>query len=74
VNIPSAGHLESYADTIEKSRDLFFYCTSGFRSKRVAKFFSEKGFARVYSLDGGIAAWKKAGMEVMNKRLRKRSH
>jgi thioredoxin 1 len=71
VNIPSAGHLQSAADTIDKSRDLFFYCTSGFRSKRVAKFFSEKGFTKVYSLDGGIIAWKKVGMEVVKKRLRR---
>jgi rhodanese-related sulfurtransferase len=71
VNIPSSGHLETSADTIDKSRDLFFYCTSGFRSKRVAKFFFEKGFLRVYSLDGGIIAWRKAGMEVEKKRIRK---
>jgi rhodanese-related sulfurtransferase len=71
VNIPSAGHLESSVDTIDKSHDLFFYCTSGFRSKRVAKFFSEKGFTRVYSLDGGITAWRKSGMEVEKKRIRR---
>ena len=71
VNIPSSGHLESSADTIDKSRDLFFYCTSGFRSKRVAKYFYEKGFSKVYSLEGGINAWKKAGMEVVKKRVRR---
>jgi rhodanese-related sulfurtransferase len=71
VNIPSSGHLESSADTIDKSRDLFFYCTSGFRSKRVAKYFYEKGFPKVYSLDGGINAWRKAGMEVVKKRIRR---
>ena len=69
VNIPSSGHLGSFADTIDKSRDLFFYCTSGFRSKRVAKFFFERGFTRVYSLDGGIIAWRKARMEVVKKRV-----
>jgi rhodanese-related sulfurtransferase len=71
VNMPSSGHLASAADTIDKSSDLFFYCTSGFRSKRVAKFFYEKGFPKVYSLDGGIIAWRKARMEVVKKRLRR---
>jgi rhodanese-related sulfurtransferase len=71
LNIPSMGNLDIAVDTIDKSHDLFFYCTSGFRSKRVAKFFSEKGFLRVYSLDGGIVAWRKAGMEVEKKRLRR---
>ena len=71
VNIPSSGHLESASDSINKNSDLFFYCTSGFRSKRVAKFFYEKGFTKVYSLDGGIIAWKKAGMEIVKKRIRR---
>ncbi|HEX2970602.1 MAG TPA: rhodanese-like domain-containing protein, partial [Bacteroidales bacterium] len=53
INIPSSGSIEIPADTIDKSRHLFLYCTSGFRSKRVAEKFIEKGFKHVYSLDGG---------------------
>ena len=72
INIPSSGHLESAADTIGKNNSLFFYCTSGFRSKRVAKYFYEKGFTRLYSLDGGIAAWRKAKLPVVRKKLKKK--
>ena len=71
VNIPSMGDLDSAADTIDKHADLFFYCTSGFRSKRVAKYFYEKGFLNVYSLDGGIISWRKAKYPVVKKRLRR---
>jgi len=71
LNIPSMGNLDIATDTIDKSYDLFFYCTSGFRSKRVAKYFYEHGFPMVYSLDGGIIAWRKAGMEVVKKRVRR---
>jgi rhodanese-related sulfurtransferase len=71
VNIPSSGHLESAADSINKNCDLFFYCTSGFRSKRVAKFFYEKGFLKTYSLEGGIMAWKREGLPVIRKKIRK---
>lgn len=71
LNIPSMGNLDIAIDTIDKSNDLFFYCTSGFRSKRVAKYFYEHGFPLVYSLDGGIMAWRKAGMEVVKKRVRR---
>jgi len=71
VNIPSMGNPDIPADTIRKDRELFFYCTSGFRSKRMAKTFFDKGFARCYSLDGGIVAWRKAGMPVEKKRLRR---
>lgn len=72
INIPSSGHLEVSADTIGKQSSLFLYCTSGFRSKRVAKFFSEEGFAKVYSLDGGIMAWRKEGMPVVKKKIRRK--
>ncbi len=72
VNIPSSGNLEYSADTIKKDVSLFLYCTSGFRSKRVAKYFSGKGFTKVYSLEGGINAWKKEGLDVEKKRIRKR--
>lgn len=72
INIPAAGNLEFSADTIDKASHLYFYCTSGFRSKRVAKYFSEKGFKSVYSLDGGITQWKKEEFPVERKRLHKK--
>jgi rhodanese-related sulfurtransferase len=71
VNIPSSGNLDIPADTLNKESSLFFYCSSGFRSKRVAKHFYDKGFLRLYSLDGGINAWKKEGLPVNKKKLKK---
>jgi rhodanese-related sulfurtransferase len=71
VNIPSSGNVESAADTLQKDCALFLYCTTGYRSKRVAKHFYNSGFRSLYSLEGGIVAWKKEGMPVEKKRLRK---
>jgi rhodanese-related sulfurtransferase len=71
VNIPSSGNLDFASDTISKESALFLYCTSGFRSKRVAGKFFDKGFRKLYSLDGGINAWKKENMPVERKRVRK---
>jgi rhodanese-related sulfurtransferase len=70
VNIPSSGKTGTAADTIDKQSALFFYCTTGFRSKRVARDFYDKGFSRLYSLEGGIVAWKKEGFPVDKKRRR----
>lgn len=70
VSIPAAGNLELASDTLDKSRPLFLYCTSGFRSKRVARYFTEHGFPRVWSLDGGITAWKKEGYPVDRRRMK----
>ena len=70
-NIPSSDNLDIPADTLNKESSLFLYCTSGFRSKRVAKQFYDKGFLKLYSLDGGINAWKKDGLPVNRKKLKK---
>ena len=72
VNIPSSGKLGFAADTIDKQCALFLYCTSGYRSKRVAVFFHDKGFSKLYSLDGGIMSWKREGFPVVRKRIKKR--
>jgi SulP family sulfate permease len=71
VNLPSSGNLDDCADTLNKESSLFLYCTSGFRSKRVAKNLYDKGFIKLYSLDGGINAWKKEGLPVNRKKIKK---
>jgi rhodanese-related sulfurtransferase len=71
LNIPSSGNLDMTADTLNKESSLFLYCTSGFRSKRVAKHLYDKGFRTLYSLDGGITAWKKEGLPVNKKKIKK---
>jgi rhodanese-related sulfurtransferase len=71
INLPSSGNLEFASDTIDKNCDLFFYCTSGFRSKRVAKFFGERGFTHLYSLDGGIMGWRKENLPVVKKKVKR---
>ncbi len=72
VNIPSSGNLEISADTIDKKFALFFYCSIDYRSKRVAEFFQEKGFKKLYNLDGGIVAWKRDGFPVEKKKVRRK--
>jgi rhodanese-related sulfurtransferase len=72
INIPSSGNLDFAADTIDRNCALFFYCTTDYRSKRVAEFFAEKGFAKTYSLEGGIVAWKKDGFPVIRRKIKGR--
>ena len=72
VNIPSSGDLKKHSLEMDKNCALFLYCTTGFRSKRVARFFHDEGFLKVYSLDGGITAWKKAGMPVEKKHVKRK--
>lgn len=71
LNIPSSANLDLAADTIDKQCTLFLYCTSGYRSKKVAGFLYDKGFSKLYSLDGGIVAWRKEKMPVVKKRVKR---
>ncbi len=43
---------------------LFVYCGSGIRSAKASKVLKGKGYQEVYELDGGMKAWKAAGMKV----------
>jgi len=71
INIPASGNLEKAADTINKRLTLFLYCTSGFRSSNTAVKLYNKGFRNLYSLEGGIVAWRKEGMPVQKGRGRR---
>jgi len=68
VNIPSSKNLEYSADTISKNYSLFLYCTTDYRSRRVAEYFQNQGFSKVFNLEGGIVAWKKDGFPVTKKK------
>jgi rhodanese-related sulfurtransferase len=71
INIPSSDNLEFSTDTISKNYSLFFYCTTDYRSKRVAEYFHDHGFNDVYNLEGGIVAWKKDGFPVTRRNRKK---
>jgi len=72
VNIPSSGNLEFASDTLDRKLALFLYCTTGYRSDRMAASMAGRGFSKVYSLDGGIIEWKKEGYPVIRGRKNKR--
>jgi rhodanese-related sulfurtransferase len=72
INIPASGNLDKAADTINKKLTLFLYCTSGFRSSNAAEKLYDKGFRKLYSLKGGITAWRKDRMPVVKGRIREK--
>ena len=65
VNFPASGNLDKVADTLNKATSLFLYCTTGFRSSNAAVKLYDKGFRKLYNLEGGIVAWRKEGMPVI---------
>ena len=72
INIPSSGNLEKAADTLNNEFSYFLYCSSGFRSRNTAEKLYEKGFRKLYNLEGGIVAWKKDKMPVVKGRVKQK--
>ncbi|MBX2899327.1 MAG: rhodanese-like domain-containing protein [Cyclobacteriaceae bacterium] len=56
---------EHFADKLEglEHKPLFVYCAAGGRSAKAATILRQKGYT-VFELDGGIKAWKAAGLPV----------
>jgi rhodanese-related sulfurtransferase len=40
------------------------YCLSGGRSAQACGYLAQRGFGRLYNLEGGIAAWGRAGLPL----------
>ncbi len=47
-----------------RDKPVLVYCRSGNRSAIAAKMLEEMGVKKVYNLEGGILAWKVAGLPV----------
>jgi rhodanese-related sulfurtransferase len=50
--------FESRLDNLNKHQPIAVYCAVGSRSQQVYELLQEKGFTKVYHLDGGIQAWR----------------
>jgi len=49
---------------MDKNKPYYLYCATGVRSAKAAKFMRNEGFSEVYTLAGGIQAWRAAGLPV----------
>lgn len=43
---------------LEHDKELILVCRSGNRSMEACKILKERGFQRVFSLEGGLSSWK----------------
>ena len=51
----------------DKASELVLYCGGGFRSALAADNLQKMGYQNVYSMAGGIKAWKEAGYPMEGK-------
>lgn len=70
--IPGAKVINFYDDNfkvelgkLDKSKTYLVYCKSGGRSGKTCKALEDAGITNYHNLNGGITAWKKAGLETV---------
>jgi rhodanese-related sulfurtransferase len=67
--IAGATHIElstlpARSAELDPQAPCVLYCLSGARSAQGCAYLAQRGFQQLYHLDGGIAAWAKAGLPV----------
>jgi len=67
--IAGAKHIElatlpARVDELDANTPCVVYCLSGARSAQACAWLAQRGFDHLYNLNGGIAAWAKAGLPV----------
>jgi len=67
-NIPLT-QLDKRLDEIDKFKDkaVIVNCASGTRSGKACGLLRKRGYAKVFSLAGGILAWEQAGLPTTKK-------
>jgi phage shock protein E len=58
--------FEMALNQLNRDGKYLVYCRSGGRSGNAMAMMKAMGFKEVYHLKGGILAWRKAGLEVVN--------
>jgi len=49
--------FEKQIESLDKNKTIYVYCRSGRRGATAMNILNEKGFKKVYNLEGGILAW-----------------
>jgi rhodanese-related sulfurtransferase len=60
-------HPKTFArdtERIDRNAAVILYCGTGLKTKKAAGELERRGFSRVYVIEGGMEAWKKAGFPV----------
>lgn len=57
-------NFDTELNKLDRNATYYVYCASGGRSAECAEKMQDLGFKHVYDLDGGMGAWRNAGLPV----------
>lgn len=63
INIPFS-EFDEELSALDKSRKLILICNNGLRSRTAVQFLTERGFADVASVTGGLVKWKQNNLAM----------
>ncbi len=63
VNMP-LDKIETDLASLDRSKPVYIICQTGRRSQKAAETLEKNGFTDVYNIEGGTAAWVKAGLPL----------
>ena len=58
------GTLPARLAELDPANPYVLYCQSGARSAQACGYLAQRGFGKLYNLEGGIAAWGRAGLPL----------
>ena len=71
-HIPGALNIDYYSRTfdanieqLDKKKTYFIYCRTGRRTSRAARMMLRRGFEKIYTSYGDVAAWQAAGLPLV---------
>lgn len=56
--------FKGVSTALDKKKPVYLYCLSGARSSEAAAWMRKDGFGEVYELQGGLFAWRQAGLPI----------
>lgn len=57
----SSSDFSEQLDQLPKDSEIYIYCAVGGRSGKAAEILKDKGYSKIYNLEGGYEQWKKEG-------------
>jgi len=67
ISLPES-RLEASLDQLPRDRDVYVSCATGVRSALAIRRLKAAGFPKVHEVEGGLAAWKGAGLPVVRRK------
>ncbi len=64
IDVKDEGFAQNAENELSKDRPVAVYCRGGVRSATAAETLAKHGFKNILNLDGGITAWREAGLPV----------